>query len=170
MINWLKKRKPSEEPEERAEVIDLPEALHDAEARREFVQNIENMIVEHPKGETGNNNMCPLGHHFADGCYIREMFMPAGILLTGKIHKYEHPTFLLEGVVSIVTDDGAVLMSAPQLLISPAGTKRMIFSHTDAILCTVHVTNETDVEKIEADIVTDSWGKFEEFKRIEEKK
>lgn len=152
------------------ETIDLPEELHDPMARREFIQNMEELIKEHPCSDEGNSEMCPLGHHFADGCYVREMFMPSGLLLTGKIHKHKHPTFLLEGVISIMTEDGgATLMSAPQLIIAEAGTKRMIFSHTDALIVTVHVTDETDVEKIEAEIVTDSFAKFAEFnkKRIE---
>ena len=44
----------------------------------------------------------PVKNSFADGCYIREIFNPAGELLITKIHKKEHPFFFNErGDVSI---------------------------------------------------------------------
>jgi hypothetical protein len=30
----------------------------------------------------------PLRHFIADGCYVREIFMPAGLDVTGRIHKH----------------------------------------------------------------------------------
>ena len=33
---------------------------------------------------------CPLVHRFTEGLYVREIFMPAGSLITSKIHKTQH--------------------------------------------------------------------------------
>jgi hypothetical protein len=33
----------------------------------------------------------PIVHRFTPGLYIREIFMPAGALVTSKIHKTEYP-------------------------------------------------------------------------------
>ena len=40
---------------------------------------------------------CPSVHRFTQGLYIRETFMPAGTLLTSKIHKTEHPYTISKG-------------------------------------------------------------------------
>ena len=48
----------------------------------------------------------PLKHHFEGGLYTREIFMPEGSLCVSFIHKQEHPSFLLEGKVSFLDDNG----------------------------------------------------------------
>ena len=95
----------------------------------------------------------PLKHSFANGLYIREVFNPAGELLVTKIHKYSHPFFLLKGQMTIMSEDGEKTIQAPHYGITKAGTKRIIYAHTDCIFVTVHATNETDVDKIEEEII-----------------
>ena len=91
------------------------------------------------------------------------------MLLTGKIHKHEHPNFLLQGTVSMITEDGGIVqMSAPQSLISPAGCKRAIYSHSDVRWATVHVTDARNVDEAEEDIIAKNYSEFEKY--LEEKK
>ena len=40
---------------------------------------------------------CPLKHYFAPGVYLREIFMPAGSVVIGKIHKTEHFNIIQKG-------------------------------------------------------------------------
>jgi hypothetical protein len=95
----------------------------------------------------------PLKHLFADGCYIREIFFPANELIITKIHKITHPFFLVEGEMSILTEDGAVHLKAPHNGITLAGTKRVIYTHTDCRFITVHVTGSTDLQEIENEVI-----------------
>lgn len=95
----------------------------------------------------------PVKHSFADGCYIREIFNPAGELLVTKIHKKEHPFFLMKGEMSILTEDGVKHLKAPHQGITKPGTKRIIYAHTDCVFITVHATEETDVSKIEEQVI-----------------
>jgi hypothetical protein len=100
----------------------------------------------------GDNENCPLTHTFADGIYMREIFMPKGTVCVGKIHKHEHPNFLMQGKVTFVTEDGGMqTIEAPMTMISPAGTQRAVYVHEDTVWVTIHAnpTNETDLEKIE---------------------
>mgnify|MGYP000462780243 CR=1 FL=1 len=122
-------------------VIELPEALQTPEARREFILQLEDKIqTETPVEAQVTSDDCPLIHSFGGGMYVREIFIPAGILLTGKIHKHEHPNFLMEGKVSMITEDGgARVMEGPQSLMSPAGCKRALFTHTPTWWITVHL-------------------------------
>jgi hypothetical protein len=95
----------------------------------------------------------PLKHSFADGCYIREIFIPANTLVISKIHKIAHPFFLVEGEVSILTEDGVVHLKAPHNSITLAGTKRVLYTHTNCRFITVHVTGSTDLQEIENEVI-----------------
>lgn len=96
----------------------------------------------------------PVTHRFTPGLYIREIFMPAGTILTSKIHKTEHPFVISAGVLEVLTEnDGWVLMKAPLTGITKPGTRRVLRIIEDTIWTTFHPTNETDVEKIEAAII-----------------
>ena len=137
-------------------------ALKKRENKEQFRANImkvQENIENHPNGLTGEEleKVNPLKHSFADGCYIREISNPKGELLVTKIHKVTHPFFLLKGDMSILTEDGEQQISAPFYSITKAGTKRLIYAHTDCVFITVHATDKTDIEEIEKDIATESY-------------
>jgi hypothetical protein len=100
----------------------------------------------------------PVKHSFADGCYIREIFNPANELLVTKIHKKEHPFFLLKGKMSIATEEGVKNIKAPYYGITKPGTKRVIYTHTDCIFVTVHATNSTNIEEIEEEVIAKNFN------------
>lgn len=95
-------------------------------------------------------------HYFADGMYCREVARPAGTLIVGKVHKQEHFYIVMTGEVEI-TGAGQIPqhVTGPRVIVSPVGTKRVVYAHTDAVCMTVHRTDETDIEKIEAQLVED---------------
>ena len=101
----------------------------------------------------------PLFHSFADGVYVREIQIPAGELVVGKIHRHTHPNFLLRGVCTVLTEEGGTeLLKAPCYMMSPAGTKRALYVHEDCSWITVHVTEETDLEKIEEYVIANDYS------------
>ena len=117
---------------------------------------VEATLLEHgalagKEGET----ICPVNHTFGKGCYIREWNSPAGMFVVSKLHKFEHPYFVLKGKISVMTESGVEVIEAPHYGITPAGTKRMLYTHSETQWVTVHVTDETDLEKIEAEIISD---------------
>jgi len=93
-------------------------------------------------------------HFFADGMYIRKIFMPTGWRFTSKIHKHRHPFFILQGEVSVFSDnEGEVRYKAPVWGITETGTRRLLLIHSDTIWITCHATDETDLEKIEEHVI-----------------
>jgi hypothetical protein len=102
----------------------------------------------------------PVTHHFAPGMYCRELFVPKDNLVVAKIHKHEHLSMLMQGRVSVVTEDGMTEYAAPAIMVSKAGTKRVAFTHEDTIWVTVHVTQSTDLAVIEEEVIAKT---FEEF-------
>ena len=95
----------------------------------------------------------PVKESFADGCYIREVFNPAKELIITKIHKKQHPFFLLSGEMSILTEDGIKHLKAPYHGITEPGTKRVIYTHTDCVFVTVHATYKKNTKEIEEEVI-----------------
>uniref|UniRef100_A0A6M3J2T8 Putative tail protein n=1 Tax=viral metagenome TaxID=1070528 RepID=A0A6M3J2T8_9ZZZZ len=110
---------------------------------------------------------CPLKHTFVDGAYVREITMPKGMLLTSKIHKICHPYFILKGDVSVLTEEGVVRIKAPYYGITKPGTKRVLFMHEETIWVTIHVTKETDLVRIEKEIIAASYDDVPSFNGLQ---
>jgi hypothetical protein len=95
----------------------------------------------------------PVQHHFAPGVYMRQMDAVAGTLVVSKMHRTEHMNILLKGSLTVATEDGIQLMTAPCVLKSMPGTKRIGYFHEDSSWITIHPTSDTDLEKIEQQVI-----------------
>jgi hypothetical protein len=109
---------------------------------REKVEQLEHLMQAYDPA------ILPIKHHFADGIYAREMFMPAGAILTGAVHKTNHMCILSKGHVRVASEDGPIDLIAPATIIAPLGTKRAIYALEDSVWTNIHATNETDLDKI----------------------
>lgn len=105
-------------------------------------------------------------HHFAPGSYARELFVPAGRIVVGKIHKHAHVNVLSQGHCTVFTEDGLVELQAPLTFVSSPGTKRVVLTHTDIVWTTVHVTNETDLAKLEAELIVPSYDELDQLAHV----
>lgn len=108
-------------------------------------------------GMTGAQTECPVRHIFAPGLYAREMTIPEGIVIVGKIHKHAHVNTLSKGRCSVMTEFGPMELVAPCSFVSQPGTKRVVIAHEETVWTTYHPTDETDVEKIEEQIIAPSY-------------
>ena len=97
----------------------------------------------------GKSVECPVVHRFTPGMYIREIFIPAGTLLTSMEHKTAHPFVISQGRVMVSSEnEGSVTYAAPFTGITLPGTRRALYAITDVIWTTFHATDLTDVEEI----------------------
>lgn len=93
-------------------------------------------------------------HYFAPGVYIREIFMPADSIFIGKIHKTEHFNIVQKGKVTIVNDDySTTVLIAPCTFVSKPGVQKVLYIHEDTIWSTIHITDERDMDKLEAQLI-----------------
>lgn len=92
-------------------------------------------------------------HFFADGMYARVLFRPADTLIVGKVHRREHLYIIASGEVTVIGNGVKERILGPRVIVSSPGTKRAVYSHTDATCITVHRTDERDLDKIEAELV-----------------
>ena len=119
--------------------------------RREFREKMVELEKEVTECGMDSNELQeanPVKHTFAGGCYIREIYNPANHLIITKIHKKEHPFFLMKGYMSILTEDGIEHIRAPYQGVTKPGTKRAIYTHEECIFITVHATENTSIEEV----------------------
>ena len=114
-------------------------------------------LIEAELKASGEGIELPVNHHFSKDVYAREMIMPKGVLLVGKIHKYQNLNILASGEVSVLSVDGVKRVKAPYTFVATAGAKRVIYSHEDTVWVTIHGTGETDVDKIEEQFIAKNY-------------
>ena len=141
--------------------------IHKDVAMRQDILGLESdirqFLVDHALSEPD----CPLAHTFAPGAYARTILIPKDTLLVGKIHRHAHLNMLMEGTVSVATEEGPIVMQAPKVLVSKAGTKRVVYAHTDVIWTTVHLTESTDLDEIEEQIIAKTYEDFDTMQDVE---
>ena len=108
-------------------------------------------------------------HHFAPGVYAREALLPAGSCVVGKTHKTEHLNIISKGHCTVHTMGEIKEVHGPYTFVSVAGAKKAVYSHTDVIWTTIHVTEETDLKKIEKEVINDTAElEYQQIKRLEQ--
>ena len=132
---------------------------------RKKLLDIEKQLSSCEGAKLGDSDLCPLKHHFADGVYAREIFIPKGTVVVGKIHKDDHHVFLMKGTLDLVTEDGATQVKAPCHFISKAGAKRAAYAVTDIVWITIHAnnTNTKSLEKLEKEIIAKDFKEFDKY-------
>lgn len=127
---------------------------------REKVLRLEEALRQYPQLPED------VHHHFAPGIYMRELRIPKGAVLTGKIHRTEHLNILAQGDISVLTEHGVKRLKAPCVVKSSPGIKRAGYTHEDTVWICVHATTETDLVKLEEQLIAPS---FEALGEIEVK-
>ena len=92
-------------------------------------------------------------HYFNGGMYCRKVFRPAGTIIVGKIHKSDHLFMCTSGEIIAWSEKGMVTLKAGDVIESKAGTKRVTLAVVDSIGITVHKTDKTDLDEIEAELI-----------------
>ena len=97
------------------------------------------------------------------GLYSRELFMPAGMLCTSRIHKTCHQFVVSEGVVTVynTVSDTQDLFKAGHHGITYPGTRRVLYIHEDCRWVTFHPTNRItpdffNLDDIEKQVIFDT--------------
>jgi len=115
---------------------------------REQIERLQAEMVQMPQADLQTE------HYFSEsGMYCRKVFRPAGTLIVGKVHKHHHLFLCAMGEIIAWTENGMKRLQAGDVVESKPGTKRVTLAVTDAIGVTVHRTDKTDLDEIEAELV-----------------
>ena len=112
---------------------------------------------------SGHTLDLPVKHHFARGVYARELFVPKGTVIVGKIHKYSQVNIVSRGDMSVLTEDGIKRVKAGEHIVSGAGIKRAGYAHEDTVWTTIHGTHETDLDRLEDELIAASFEDYDQF-------
>ncbi len=98
----------------------------------------------------------PVEHFFTTGIYTRQATLLKGTLAVGKKHRDRTLNVLIKGKLSVCMSDESekvVTMEAPCAFESDAGVMKAVYCDEDCILLNVHRTDETDLAKLEEELI-----------------
>ena len=127
---------------------------------RNTVANIEQEMLKLPNTVVGDRPEMPVTHSFGDGTYVRDLFIPKGYLVVGKIHKRRTVNILLKGEITILAEGGIKRLKAPAYFIGEANSKKVGYAHEDTTWLNVfpNPTDEREIEKIEKDVALEDYA------------
>lgn len=114
---------------------------------REQIDRLQNAMSAMPQAELVTE------HQFSPGMYMRKLYRPAGTLIVGKVHKQPHFFLCAKGEIIAWSENGMKKLQAGDVIESKPGTKRVTLAVTDAIGITIHRTDKTDLDEIEAELI-----------------
>ena len=89
----------------------------------------------------------PVVHRYSGGIYAREIIIPAGTLLTGRIYKGDHFDVMVYGDVTVSSDEGKKRLTGFNIFKGNCGKKRAGYAHADTkwlTFCSVEEMDEDD--------------------------
>jgi len=122
--------------------LDLPDHVN-----REQIDRLQAEMIKMPQAELQTE------HFFSPGMYCRRVFRPAGTLIVGKVHKEPHFFLCAKGEIIAWSENGMRKLQAGDVIESKPGTKRVTLATQDSIGITIHKTDKTDLDEIEAELI-----------------
>lgn len=131
-------------------------------------QDLRNRIVKFEALiRDGEQVEIPVTQYFCNGTYVREITIPAGIILTGKIHKHPCLSVVLTGKMEVITDQGPKLIVAPLVYESPAGVKRAGQCLEKCRWLTIHPWDGPELNEYQmaAELTVDTFEQLEQYQQ-----
>ncbi len=127
----------------------------DNESQYPEIFNTDKLIKNLKDSPENIVNKLPLDHIFSEGLYTRVLTVPAGVFVVGKVHKHKTLNILLKGEVLLYLGDNEQpkRVKAPQIFESDAGVRKAVLAIKETMFANVHVTSETDLDKIESEFI-----------------
>lgn len=119
------------------------------------IEQLEARLLPLPN-VNGPAEECPLEHRFATGVYLRTITMKRGLFIVGHEHKTEHFNIVHSGRARVLIDGVVKIIQGPCVFVSKPGVRKILVIEEEMVYSTIHPTNETDLEKIELEMVVKS--------------
>ena len=88
-------------------------------------------------------------HHFSDGLYAKETFIPKDMILKQHQHTYSHLSILAKGSVVVNKDGEIVVYKAPCCINIEKDIAHGVLALEDCVWYCIHATDETDEAKVD---------------------
>ena len=122
--------------------------MSEVSANREIIVALERSMEQMEPASLETN------HYFAHGTYTRELHLPAGTILTGKIHRHSCINIIPKGKILVLTDEGEYTIEAPYTFVSGPNVKKAGAVIEDTIWLNVHPWDgDSDLDQIEQELI-----------------
>ena len=145
-------------------------AVMPAEVIREKILGAERSMLADPERYDPACKAFPVRHFKAPGMIARQMLLPKGGEIIGKIHKHAHLNQISYGHVCVVTEDGPKEIKGAHTFTSLPGTKRYVLALEDTLWTTFHLNpndldpdNEVEMKQFEDEIIAKSYDELQLF-------
>lgn len=120
--------------------------------------------------ETGEwEESFPCVHRFSLGIYCREIHIPKGHIIIGKLHKFEHLNVISQGHVTCLTEFGIEEYHAPHTFVSRPGIKRVVYAHEDTIWAGFFPAETTNPDDVETKIICKNYAEYDNYAQLTNK-
>jgi hypothetical protein len=134
----------------------MPQLTENQLAQRNNILALEAAMLKEPQ------LTLEIRHYFAQGTYTREMFIPAGTLLTGKIHVNSTINIMTKGRIEVATENGSTILEGSNVFVSAPGIKKAAFALEDTVWINVFPWDgEMTVEQLENTLGVTSYDALE---------
>jgi hypothetical protein len=111
-------------------------------AIEEKIEALESFMLECEQVEI------PVSDSVTNGMYTREIIIPKGTLLTGRVHKYPYVDIMLSGDITVAIPGGVKRLVGANVCDGIPGRKRAGYAHEDTRWVTVHRTDRIELEEM----------------------
>ena len=93
--------------------------------------------------------MSKIVHHFSDGLYAKETFIPKDMFLQQHKHTFSHLSILAKGKVAVKKGEQVEVFTAPVCINIEKDISHSVLSLEDCVWYCIHATDEKDEEHID---------------------
>ena len=124
------------------------------QSTRDKIQSLESVLSKLPQVDI------PVVHRYSGGIYAREITIPAGVMLTGRIYKEDHFDVMVYGDVTVTTDEGRKRLTGFNISKGNTGKKRAGYTHAETRWITFCASDEMDDDDYLDHLTADSFDKI----------
>lgn len=137
--------------------LTVPEILADTPVTRERILDLQDHLAAMPQLDL------PLRHFYANGLYLRELYVPAGVCAVGRVHKCDQVTMIMGDCTIVTPGEAPVRVTGYEVSETPAGVKRAVYAHADTFITTVHLNpdNLRDPEALVDQLTVPNYDQLE---------
>jgi hypothetical protein len=104
-------------------------------------------------------------HHYGEGLYAREMFLPKGSIVLSRVHLADSINIISKGKVRIIDTNGDITREAPSTFLSTVGTHRIVFALEDTVWTGVHHSNKKTPEDVMEELTVEDYQTYLRLER-----
>jgi hypothetical protein len=141
-------------------VVQSVEAIADHRARFDLMERALQRVPQ------VDNQHLSLREYVSGGMYCREITIPKGVLLTGRVYKFDHLEIMVRGKIDILSADGE-LVSYEGFNVIPAlsGKRQAGYAHEETVWLTVNRVPNIDVSQMLDHTTVLTYSEYEAFHR-----